>query len=436
MDRRTDLVADTDSPASLGGTAIWVLAVQCLLALSWTMYVLFLPGMLAAAGIERRWFLYVLIADQLIFAACDWAAGVYVDRIAVVWKRVGRAITAVTLLSSAALLAMPWVADRGNATMLLIVIFVWAGTSSALRAPVFALLGRVRESARRDDTHPHPAIIGRAGTISLALVGVSLAGAIGPYLTMLLDKVDSRVPITVSAMALAMAGLWATRVEEKLPPVAVEEIAVSPARRLIKRRAWSLAIVVLIAAFGTQIVTAVVAQPLLQRFVGGDAVLWVAWFWGGFGIGLIPGTKAAASDGSSGRPLLQAALALIVACVVFAVGAHGDTIALLVIGIALAGAGWGVFTTVAFSTAVSLSRGRASVRGAGTASGMLFSALAVGTLMRLAIVAGGLNHASFVVWLPVIAWSIASVLLAIIVQMLWRSSSADDALKAPASVPD
>ena len=80
MDRRADRVAAADSSAALGSTAIWVLAVQCLLALSWTMYVLFLPGMLAAAGIERRWFLFVLMADQLIFAACDWAAGVYVDQ--------------------------------------------------------------------------------------------------------------------------------------------------------------------------------------------------------------------------------------------------------------------------------------------------------------------------------------------------------------------
>ena len=42
-------------------TALWVLAVQCLLALSWTLYVLFLPGLLAAAGIARNWFVYVLI---------------------------------------------------------------------------------------------------------------------------------------------------------------------------------------------------------------------------------------------------------------------------------------------------------------------------------------------------------------------------------------
>jgi len=392
-------------------TALWVLAVQCLLALSWTLYVLFLPGMLAHAGIEKRWFVYVLIADQLIFAATDWFAGVYADRVALVWRRLGRIVTAVTLVSSAALLAMPWIAGAGNAPLLLAIIFVWAATSSALRAPVFALLGRVRQAGRSNGSP--------AGLVSLALVGISLAGAIVPYVTLLLRNVDPRLPIALSALSLAVAGLWALRAEAALPPV--EPATSVPSMEVERRRrTWSLAAVVLIASFGTQLVTAIVAQPLLQRFVGSDALLWAAWFWVGFAVGLIPGSRLAALDAAQGRPLIGGALALLVACGAFALGTVAEAMLVLVAGLALAGAAWGAFTTVVFTSAVSLSAGRATARGAGTASGLLFSAIAVGTLLRLACAAAGLTKASLIQWLPEIAWLLASGLLVAVVRRFWR----------------
>ena len=395
-------------------TALWVLAVQCLLALSWTLYVLFLPGMLASAGIEKRWFVYVLMADQLIFAASDWFAGVYADRIATAWRRLGRIVTATTLLSSAALLAMPWIATGGNAPLLLAIIFVWAATSSALRAPVFALLGRVRQAGSSGKQ--------RAGVVSLALVGIGLAGAVGPYVTLLLKGIDPRLPIAVSALSLAAAGLWALRAEAVLPPVDATELP-SATRGAHRHRAWSLAAVVLIASFGTQVVTAFVAQPLLQRFVGGDAILWGAWFWIGFAIGLIPGARVAALDAERGRPLIGGAVALVVACVAFALGASAGSMPVLVAGLAVSGAAWGAFTTIVFTSAVSLSAGRATARGAGTASGLLFSAIAVGTLIRLACAAAGVTKASIVQWLPEIAWLLASALLVVVVRRFWRPPS-------------
>ena len=424
MDPRTDrnVIAAPDRGADAGAdalrkTALWVLIVQCLLALSWTMYVLFLPGMLAAAGIDKSWFIYVLIADQIIFAACDWWAGVYADRIATVWKRLGRVMIATTMLSSAALLAMPWIAKSGSAILLLGVIFLWAATSSALRAPVFSLLGRVREGGRTDGGRSK-----RAGMVSIALVGISLAGAVGPYLTMVLKSVDSRLPIAVSAIALALAGLWATRAEALLPPQgAVAHVAdPSPHARDVRRRAWCLAGTVLVAAFGTQLLTAIVALPLYKPFVGSDAVIWVAWFWVGFGLGLIPGARIAGSN----HALVGASIAMAVAWIAFAIGATSASFAVLVIGTAVAGAGWGVFSTVVFSSAVSLSGGRASVRGAGTASGMVFTAIAVATFLRMICTATGFAKTPAVVWLPEIAWALASLLLLIVARTVWRDEAA------------
>ena len=407
---------DVRSPGSdarvVARTGLWVLAVQCLLALSWTLYVLFLPGMLAAAGIERRWFVYVLLADQAVFAASDWIAGVRADRVAIVRRRLGRVVAVVALGSSAALLAMPWVAKAGNATLLLIVIFFWAATSSALRAPVFALLGRVREA---DDGGTGK----RAGIVSLALVGIGLAGAMGPYVTLLLKGVDPRLPIAVSALSLALAGLWALRAEAVLPhvdPSAGPTAAPPP----IRRRAWSLAVVVLVASFGTQVVTAIVAQALLQRFVAADALLWAAWFWVGFAIGLVPGARIAARDAGRGTPLIGGAAALVVACVAFTAGASGSALTVLVAGLVVCGAAWGVFTTVAFTSAVALSSGRASTQGAGTASGLLFSAIAVGTLGRLGLVAAGWTKGSLITWLPGTAWLVAGLLLVVVVRKFWR----------------
>src|SRR5512134_3902902 len=94
--------------ASPRGYRAWVLAVQCLLVVGWAMYVLYLPGLLASAGIDPRLAIAVLMLDQAIFAACDWAAGAFADRLAAQARRIGPIITAVALVSSACMLAMPW----------------------------------------------------------------------------------------------------------------------------------------------------------------------------------------------------------------------------------------------------------------------------------------------------------------------------------------
>ncbi len=382
--------------------AAWVLAVQCLLALSWTLYVVFLPGLLAAAGIDKRWFVYVLIADQAIFAVSDWAAGVWADRVASELKRTGRLILAVTMISSAALLAMPWIAQVGNPALLLAIIFVWVATSSALRAPVFALLGRIHE----------PNAEARIGMVSMALVGISLASAVGPFFALLLKNLDSRLPLALSALSLVAAGLWTTRAEALLPKP-VKGAGRGPD---VARRAWTLAAIVLVAAFGTQVLTFLVATPLFARFVGADASVWGAWFWVGFTIGLFPGARAA--DGA--RPLLHAAVALVVALAASALAMRADTVLLLTASIVGAGACWGVFVTVAFNTAVSLSSGPATARGVGPASGLLFSALALAAVGRLAQGASGQAKAPYVPDLTPWSWFTAVALLALAALTVYR----------------
>lgn len=53
---------------------------------------------------------------------------------------------------------------------------------------------------------------------------------------------------------------------------------------------------------------AIVAPPLYRSFVGADAVVRVAGFWVGFGLGLVPGARGAASP----HALIGAAIAMAV----------------------------------------------------------------------------------------------------------------------------
>lgn len=53
------------------GAAIYLAVVQFLFVTCWTIYVIFLPGLLEAAGLPRRYAIYMLILDQLVFMVMD-----------------------------------------------------------------------------------------------------------------------------------------------------------------------------------------------------------------------------------------------------------------------------------------------------------------------------------------------------------------------------
>ena len=67
--------------------------------------------------------------------------------------------------------------------------------------------------------------------------------------------------------------------------------------------------------------------------------------------------------------------------------------------------------------------GRASARGAGTASGMGFSAIAIATFLRMICTATGFAKTPTIVWLPEIAWALASVLLIVLARTVWRDQT-------------
>jgi hypothetical protein len=121
---------------------IYLAVIQFFFALSWTVYVIFLPQLAEQVGIPRNAVIYVLMLDQLIFVLADYAMGVASDRTARVVGRLGRIVLAVTVLSCAAFLLLPVVAPSGSAPLFLGLVVLWSITSSALRAPPLTLIGR------------------------------------------------------------------------------------------------------------------------------------------------------------------------------------------------------------------------------------------------------------------------------------------------------
>ena len=338
----------------------WIVVVQSLLALNWTMYVLFLPQFLEQTGIGRRWVLPILILDQAIFTVMDWFAGSYSDRLARMYGTIGRPLAAVAVASALLLLTLPWAAATGSALLVLAVVVAWSLTSSALRAPVFSMVGKVAGPS------------GRSGVVGLGLISVSLAGAFGPLLTEHLRGLDPRLPMTVGGLALALAALFATRVESARPAEAPAPSVAAPAHALV------LAAAVLLAAVGLQFHSTLALRPLFEGFGVEHLSAWASTLWFGFAAGLLLAKRVS----QRARPLQQAAVALTLGAVLTSAAGLAPTPEVLAILEVLIGAVWAVTMVVALTVALSIGGGR----GAGTPLGMIFSALALAIVMRLAVV--------------------------------------------------
>src|SRR5437867_10096165 len=93
--------------------AIYLGIVQFFFALTWIVYVTFLPQLLDPYGIDRSTLIWLLIGDQLVFAIADVATGISVDRVGRAIGRLGPLIAAITAISCLAFLLLPQVALAG-----------------------------------------------------------------------------------------------------------------------------------------------------------------------------------------------------------------------------------------------------------------------------------------------------------------------------------
>src|SRR5687768_14526583 len=105
--------------------ALYFAVVQVFFTLTWTVYVIFLPQLAAQAGIPKNAVVYILLLDQLIFVATDFAMGVMADRVSRVLGKLGYFVLGITLLSCAAFLLLPFVAPSGVTWLFIAVTALW-----------------------------------------------------------------------------------------------------------------------------------------------------------------------------------------------------------------------------------------------------------------------------------------------------------------------
>jgi hypothetical protein len=372
--------------------AVTIGIVQFFFAVTWTVYVVYLPQLVEQAGIARSWVPWILIADQLIFALVDVATGFWVDRVRHTIARLGSWILAISIFSGLAFLVLPF--TGGSPALLLGAILVWAMTSSALRSPPWALLSR------------HAATPRLPWLSTLTLTGTALAAAASPYLGMALRGIDPRVPFVVSTLTLLAAVAGLVLAERRLVPNSSpsENFEREPAQRVLL-----FYFALLVMALGFQLHFSLNSAPQYLRFAApADLAYLLPVFWIGFNLAMFPASRGVGRLGALPMMALAAACGALatLAC------AFASSKVLLVSAQFVAGACWGAASVGAYTAAMRMGRTGREGRFLGT----LFAMLAVATLFRIAVNPSGLGAvAEFKVllpWLPSFGWLAAGLILA------------------------
>jgi len=376
--------------------ARYVAVVQFLFLCSWTAYVVFLPPLLESVGIAREMTIWLLLVDQILFAVFDVVAGFAADRARRAYARIGPWLLGATLLSCASFAALPWLAgpadDTWRAPLLLALTALWAITSSALRAPVFAMI--TRHAAR-------PAIPRLASTM---LMGTALASALAPYLGTVLSGLDPRLPFALSSAALAALSIGLIKAERH---ASNETEPAREARPLPQFRLPTLFGLIMLAALGFQADANLNARPRYLLDASANELPWLLpIFWIGFHLALTQTGRLTRAVGST--------TALALGCAGGAVGAAltglAPGLAAAASGQLIAGIGWGVSLAAVFGLVGEFGSARGQH---GRLTGILFALLALATFVRLGVSASGVpRQADWLPWIlafPVLAWLIVAL---------------------------
>jgi hypothetical protein len=395
----------------------WYLALlQLLFTLCWTVYAIYLPKLAAGAGIAASSVILILMLDQAIFTVCDFATGVAADKVTRVLGRLGVWVAAVTAISCAAFLALPF-ATAGGAAVFLTLTIVWTITSSALRAPPLMLLGKYAAK-------PSLPFLS-----SLAMLGYGIAGALAPYLAVSLRNVDPRWPFALASVALVLTTLGMIAAERRLAQAPPEKPAEAAPRAFgtLTRPALVFGLAMVVLAIGYQVHFALESAPMFLRFAKPADLEWLMpVFWIGFNITMFP---ASILTKRFGGYVVMGGAGLIGALAILAAHFAGS-LGMVAAAQFAAGAAWGAILMSAFTVAFAIGQNGAE----GRMSGLLFSALALATLARMAAVASGMNADAawkpLLQWLPVLCWALAGAgLLYVALAGLRRWTAPREALR-------
>ena len=334
---------------------------------------------------------WILVGDQVIFALGDIATGFWIDRVRAGFARLGPWIVALTVASCAAFVALPYAG--ASATLLVAAIVVWSVTSSALRAPPWAMLGR------------HAAVPALPWLAMLVLTGNAVASAAAPYLGIALKGIDPRVPFVVSTLTLLATVVILAQAERRLPAQEAKPIEL-PAIHLGQVVLFYAALFFFAAGF--QVHFALNSAPQYRRFAPAEDLPYLMpLFWIGFNLLMVPAAALVKRFGALHAMAASAALG--------AAAALGSVLApdlrSLSVAQLLAGGCWGAASVAAYTAAISLGRtGRE-----GRLLGTLFAVLAVAALARIAAYASDLvvepAIKAMLPWMPEAAWLLAAILL-------------------------
>jgi hypothetical protein len=339
--------------------------------------------------------------DQAVFTISDTAMGLIADRIARFVGRLGIFVGVLSAISCAAFVALPFVAGTGPGAQFwfIAIALVWVVTSSALRAPPLTLLGKYSAA---------PAVPLLA---ALAMLGYGLAGVVAPYLTIVLRNEDPRLPFLISGVILLITTLALSKIERdavaQAPAVTKSAVPAKP----LSAVAMIFIASMVILSLGYQLHFALNSSTFFLRFATADQLQWLMpIFWIGFNIAMFPASVVVKHRGGL---IVMGAAGLFGALAVFA-AEHSGSLNMLIAAQFIAGAAWGCMLMSAVSAALAIG----STGAEGKVVGLVFSALALATFARMAVVAGGLQklpeYAPLLQWAPVACWAVAGAGLLVI----------------------
>ncbi|MCA1401816.1 MFS transporter [Bradyrhizobium sp. BRP56] len=390
----------TKADRAVNRTGVYLAALQLVFTLGWTTYLIYLPKLCADVGIAPSTVILILMMDQGIFTVTDTAMGMAADRISSLVGRLGLFVGILAAISCAAFIALPYVAGTGPGAKvwLIVLIVIWAVTSSALRAPPLTLLGKYRAQ---------PSVPFLA---ALAMLGYGIAGAVSPYLGVVLRNHDARLPFVLSGVVLLLTALAFSGIERRIAAEAQPARLALPSKRLGAVPMFLIGSMVLLS-LGYQLHFNINSAPFYLRFAKADELQWLMpVFWIGFNIAMFPASIVVKHRGGL---IVMGAAGLLGAFAIIAAEIAGS-LNVLIVAQFMAGAAWGCMLMSAVSAALAIGETGAE----GKVTGLVFSALALATFARMAAVAGGLqkmpDYAPLVHWAPVACWSVAGAGLLVI----------------------
>lgn len=365
---------------------------QALVVTMWTIYALFLPGLLEQVGLPATLLPWLVLIDQGLFLLADIAMGLATDRISRVFGRLGPWLAVASTLCCLAFLAIPLVAtgpERQN--WLMGAVVVWVVCSSALRGPPLALLGK------RSMPSAIPALS------AMVLLGLALARVAVPYVQIQLRQLDPRWPFAITSGVLLLVVLVTVVLERRGEiPTKTEKSPDSP-----RRGSMLVLAATLLMALGIEIHGFLQSRTLLEQFASPEQLPWLSpTLWVGCSLGLwLAAWRLRREEARALLPVLALLGAAGWCLVVFA-----PTLEFLLVGLACTGLAWGGCMNALVSELLLGGGGREGLR-----LGLWSATLALAALLRVGLVVTGVA-ATIPVLVPGLLW--AAVALVLILR--WR----------------